>query len=68
MKNYADQGGCNPPRRKVMIDNIVGHLHNSSRCMKVKFINFFIIYVFLTSIPPHRLSPKLWPILGTVSQ
>ena len=48
MKNYADQGGCNPPGRKakVMVDNILRHLHNSSHGMKDKFINFFIIHLF----------------------
>ena len=70
MKNYADQGGCNPPRQKakVMVDNILQHLPNSSHSMEAKFINFVIIHLFLTSLPPHRLSPELWPILGTVSQ
>ena len=27
MKNYADQGGCYPPRLEVEVDNIFQDLH-----------------------------------------
>ena len=53
MKNYADQGGCYPPRlkAKVMVDNIFQHLHNSSHSMKLaKFVNFFYYSLILNKL------------------
>ena len=38
MKNYADRGGCYPPKPKVERD-----LHNSSYPTKAEFTNCFII-------------------------
>ena len=29
MKNYADRGGCYPPRPSVSVDNSLRDLHNS---------------------------------------
>ena len=44
MKNYADRGGCYPPRLKAEVDNILRDLHNSSHHTKVEFNNCFIIH------------------------
>ena len=42
MKNYADQGGCYPPKPKAEVDNTLRGLHNSSYHTKAEFNNCFI--------------------------
>ena len=44
MKNYADRGGCYPPRPKAEVDNTLRALHNSSYHTKAEFNNCFIIH------------------------
>ena len=44
MKNYADRGGCYPPKPKAEADNTLRDLHNSSYHTKAKFNNCFIIH------------------------
>ena len=44
MKNYADRGGCYPPRPKAKVDNTLRDLHNSLYPTKGEFINCFIIH------------------------
>ena len=44
MKNYADQGGCYPPKPKAEADNTLRDLHNSSYHTKAEFNNCFIIH------------------------
>ena len=44
MKNYADQGGCYPPKLKAEADNTLRDLHNSSYHTKAEFNNCFIIH------------------------
>ena len=44
MKNYADQGGCYPPKPKAEADNTLRDLHNSSYHTKAEFNNGFIIH------------------------
>ena len=44
MKNYADRGGCYPPKPKAEADNTFRDLHNSSYHTKAEFNNCFIIY------------------------
>ena len=43
MKNYADRGGCYPPKPKAEADNALRDLHNSSYHTKAEFNNCFII-------------------------
>ena len=43
MKNYADRGGCHPPRPKAEVDNTLLDLLNSSYPTKAEFSNCFII-------------------------
>ena len=42
MKNYADRGGCHPPKPEAKVDNTLRGLHNSSHHTKVEFNNCFI--------------------------
>ena len=44
MKNYADRGGCYPPKPKAEADNTLLDLHNSSYHTKAEFNNYFIIH------------------------
>ena len=44
MKNYADRGGCYPPKSKAETDNILRDLHYSSYHTKAEFNNCFIIH------------------------
>ena len=44
MKNYADRGGCYPPKPKAEADNTLRDLHNSSYHTKAEFNNCFIIH------------------------
>ena len=44
MKNYADLGGCYPPKPKAEADNTLRDLHNSSYHTKAEFNNCFIIH------------------------
>ena len=44
MKNYADRGGCYPPKPKAEADITLRDLHNSSYHTKAKFNNCFIIH------------------------
>ena len=44
MKNYADRGGCYPPRLKAEVDNTFRGLLDSSYPTKAEFINCFIIH------------------------
>ena len=44
MKNYADRGGCYPPKPKAEADNTFRDLHNSSYHTKAEFNNCFIIH------------------------
>ena len=44
MKNYADRGGCYPPKPKAEADNTLRDLHNSSYHTKAEFNNGFIIH------------------------
>ena len=44
MKNYADRGGCYPPKPKAESDNTIRDLHNSSYHTKAEFNNCFIIH------------------------
>ena len=44
MTNYADRGGCYPPKPKTGADNSLRDLHNSSYDMKAEFNNCFVIY------------------------
>ena len=44
MKNYADQGGCNPPRPIAEVDNALRDLQNSLYPTKAEFTDCFIIH------------------------
>ena len=44
MKNYADRGGCYPPKPKAEADNTLLDLRNSSYHTKAEFNNCFIIH------------------------
>ena len=44
MKNYADRGGCYPPKPKAEADNTLRDLHNSSYHTKAEFNYCFIIH------------------------
>ena len=44
MKNYADRGGCYPPKPKAEADNTLRDRHNSSYHTKAEFNNCFIIH------------------------
>ena len=44
MKNYADRGGCYPPKPKAEADNTLRDLHNSSYHTNAEFNNCFIIH------------------------
>ena len=44
MKNYADRGGCYPPKPNAEVDNTLRDLHNFSYRTKAEFSNCFIIY------------------------
>ena len=44
MKNYADRGGCYPPKPKAKADNTLRDLHDSSYHTKAEFNNCFIIH------------------------
>ena len=44
MKNYADRGGCFPPRPKAEVDNTLRDLDNSLYPTKAELINCFIIH------------------------
>ena len=44
MKNYADRGGCYPPKPSASVDNTLRDLHNSSYHTKAEFNNCFIIH------------------------
>ena len=46
MENYADQGACYPPRRKVEVDNILRDLLNSSGHTKAEFKFFLLLFTF----------------------
>ncbi len=43
-KNYADQGGCYPPRPVAEADNPLEDLKNSSYQTKAEFNSCFIIH------------------------
>ena len=42
MKNSAGRGGCDPPRPKAEVDNILPDLQNSSYPTRAEFNNCFI--------------------------
>ena len=54
MKNYADRGGCCPPRLKAEVENILRDLHNSSHHTKAEFNNCFIIGLFFGTVSGYK--------------
>ena len=58
MKNYADQGGCYPPKLEAEVDNILRDLHNSLYHTEAQ-------WPFNSTIPPrdNYIMPCCdWPI------
>ena len=56
-KNYADRGGCYPPRLRAEVDKIFRDLHNFSHHTTVEFSNSVLLFIqnifqFLTSLLP----------------
>ena len=45
MKNYADQGGCYPPRLEAEVDNILQDLHNSSHHSIILFYYSLVLVI-----------------------
>ena len=65
MKNYADLGGCYPPKSKAEADNTLLDLHNSSYHTQPHPI--IAKYMYCTTIPNNASSEhsfQIFPFLG----